>query len=139
MIVVDASILANLVGDDGPDGRLARSLLDGVEPVAVPDLADVETAAVLRKRWIDHTLTERRLSAAVDYLAALPFLRFPARPLLPRILELRTNLTAYDAVYAALAEALSGTLLTADARLANAAGPRCPIRLVGLPRGAGSS
>ena len=69
MIVVDASILANLVGDDGPDGRLARSLLDGVEPVAVPDLADVETAAVLRKRWIDHTLSERRLSAAVDYLA----------------------------------------------------------------------
>ena len=139
MIVVDASVLANLVGDDGPDGRLARSLLDGVEPVTVPDLADVETAAVLRKRWIDRTLTERRLSAAVNYLAALPFLRFPARPLLPRILELRTNLTAYDAVYAALAEALSGTLLTADARLANAAGPRCPIRLVGLPRGAGSS
>ena len=139
MIVVDASILANLVGDDGPDGRLARSLLDGAEPVAVPDLADVETAAVLRKRWVARTLTERRLSAAVEYLAALPFLRFPARPLLPRILELRTNLTAYDAVYAALAEALSGTLLTADARLANAAGPRCPIRLVGLPRGAGSS
>ena len=139
MIVVDASVLANLVGDDGPDGRLARSLLDGVEPVAVPDLADVETAAVLRKRWVARTLTERRLSAAVEYLAALPFLRFPARPLLPRILELRTNLTAYDAVYAALAEALSGTLLTADARLANAAGPRCPIRLVGLPRGAGSS
>ena len=139
MIVVDASVLANLVGDDGPDGRFARSLLDGVEPVAVPDLADVETAAVLRKRWIARTLTERRLSAAVEYLAALPFLRFPARPLLPRILELRINLTAYDAVYAALAEALSGTLLTADARLANAAGPRCPIRLVGLPRGAGSS
>jgi len=139
VIVVDASILANLVGDDGPDGRLARSLLDGAEPVAVPDLADVETAAVLRKRWVARTLTERRLSAAVEYLAALPFLRFPARPLLPRILELRTNLTAYDAVYAALAEALSGTLLTADARLANAAGPRCPIRLVGLPRGAGSS
>ena len=139
MIVVDASVRANPVGDDGPDGRLARRLLDVPSRSPSPDLADVETAAVLRKRWIARTLTERRLSAAVDYLAALPFLRFPARPLLPRILELRTNLTAYDAVYAALAEALSGTLLTADARLANAAGPRCPIRLVGLPRGAGSS
>ena len=80
MIVVDASVLANLVGDDGPDGRLARRLLDGVEPVAVPDLADVETAAVLRKRWIARTLTERRLSAAVEYLAgfAVPAVSGPA-------------------------------------------------------------
>ena len=139
MIVVDASILANLVGDDGPDGRLARSLLDGVEPVAVPDLADVETAAVLRKRWVDHALTERRLSAAVDYLAGFAVPAVSGQALLPRILELRFDLTAYDAVYAALAEALSGTLFTAAARLADASGLRCPIRLAGLPRGAGFS
>ena len=80
MIVVDASVRANPVGDDGPDGRLARSLLDVPSRSPSPDLADVETAAVLRKRWIARTLTERRLSAAVDYLAgfAVPAVSGPA-------------------------------------------------------------
>ena len=80
MIVVDASVLANLVGGDGPDGRLARSLLaaSGRLPFRTWRMSRRRRFAVLRKRWIDRTLTERRLSAAVDYLAALPFLRFPA-------------------------------------------------------------
>ena len=130
MIVVDASVLVNLVADDGPDGAHVRDLVVRAGPVAIPDIADVETMAVLRKRWIAGTITTRRLSAAVDDLTALPFRRYPARPLLHRVHELRSNVTPYDAVYVALAEALEYDLLTADRRLARAPGPRCPIRVV---------
>lgn len=56
--------------------------------------------------------------------------RFAAVGLLPRIWELRDNLTAYDATYVALAEALACELLPADARLARAPGPTCPVTVV---------
>ncbi len=62
--------------------------------------------------------------------ARLGLRRFAAVGLLSRIWELRENLTAYDATYVALAEALACELLTADARLARAAGPTCPITVV---------
>ena len=57
-------------------------------------------------------------------LAALPARRAPHRPLLPRCWELRDNLTIYDAVYVALAEAMNTTLLTGDEKLARAPGPQ---------------
>jgi predicted nucleic acid-binding protein len=55
--------------------------------------------------------------------------RYPHDFLLPRVWELRNNLTAYDAVYVALAEALGASLLTRDRRLAGAAGLRIRIEL----------
>ncbi len=58
-------------------------------------------------------------------------MRYPALPLLPRVYALRNNITPYDAVYVALAEALNCPLVTADARLANAPGIRCEVQLVG--------
>lgn len=126
MIVVDASVVANLVGDDDAAGRVAR---DAVRPsagaIAVPDLVDVETVAVFRRRWLNRDMTEQRFRDAVDDLVALPFRRFPVAPLMPRAFELRDNVTAYDACYIALAEALDATLITADARLAAAPGIRC--------------
>lgn len=130
MIVLDASVLANFVGDDGPDGVQARSAVVDSGEGAIPDLADVETVAVLRKRWIGKTITARRFSAAIEDLSDAPFLRYPARPLLRRAYELRSNVTAYDAMYVALAEVLDCELLTADARLARATGLRCPVRLL---------
>jgi predicted nucleic acid-binding protein len=92
---------------------------------AVPDLADVESVALFRRRWLDRDLTEQRFREAVDDLLALPFARFPGGPLMIRAYELRDNVTAYDASYVALAEALDATLLTADARLAAAPGINC--------------
>lgn len=130
MIVADASVLANVVGDDGPDGAQVRRLLVSDGPAAMPDLADIETMAVLRKRWIGKTITTQRFEMAVGYLAALPFRRYPAHPFLHRIHELRFNVTAYDAVYVALAEALGCELVTADARLGRASGAWCAIRVV---------
>ena len=96
----------------------------------VPDLIDVETAAVLRKSWIAQGITERRFVMAVDILAVLPFRRYPTSLFLRRAYELRSTITAYDAMYVALAESLDCELLTCDARLARASGPRCPVRLL---------
>ena len=74
--------------------------------------------------------SEVRGSQALADLAALPLARAPHAPLMPRIWELRDNLTVYDAAYVALAEALSAPLLTADRKLTQATGTRCEFALV---------
>lgn len=130
MIVVDASVLANALADDGVDGRRARTELRHAGGVSAPDLVDVGTVTVLRKRWLAKTLTAHRFATAVDDLQAIDVQRFPALPFMRRAYELRSHLTPYDAAYVALAEVLGCELLTADARLANAPGPRCAIRVL---------
>lgn len=127
MIVVDASILANALADDGADGAKARNRLTDAAPLAAPDLIDVETVAVLRKRWIADDLTDQRFSDAIEDLEDLDLTRYPMLPLMRRAFELRANVTAYDATYVALAERLHCTLLTADQRLAIAPTITCPV------------
>lgn len=130
MIVIDASVLANVVGDDGPAGRAARARLAAAGDASMPDLADVETVSVLRKRWLAGDLTDRRFRSAVDDLLALPLTRFPTGPLMIRAYELRGNVTVYAAAYIALAEGLACTLVTADSRLAQAPGTNCAIEFL---------
>lgn len=130
MIVVDASVLANVVGDDGADGQRARREVRAAGDLAAPDLVDVETMAVLRKRWIAGSISDGRFAAAVDDLEALEVERYPAVRFLPRVFELRANVTAYDAVYVALAEELGCELWTADRRLAGAPGTACAFRVL---------
>jgi predicted nucleic acid-binding protein len=130
VIVVDASVVANAVADDGADGRVARALIAGTTPLAAPDLVDVETVSVLRRRWLAGHLTPARFAGAVEDLNSLDISRYATGPLMMRAYELRDNITPYDAAYVALAEALDAPLLTADRRLAQAPGPRCEIRLV---------
>ena len=129
MIVVDASVLANVIADDGPQGKRARTEIRAAGDLAAPDLVDVETVAVLRKRWLAGTITQRRFATAVDDLELINIDRYPTLPLMRRAFELRTNLTSYDASYVALAEVLDCELVTGDGRLGNAPGPRCAIRV----------
>jgi len=126
VIVVDASVLANVVGDDGEPGRRARAAVRDHQLLA-PDLVDVEVLAVLRKRWLAGDLDDARFEVAVDDLVQLPAERYPTRPLLRRAHELRANVTPYDAVYVALAEATGVPLLTADRRLSGAPGVRADV------------
>lgn len=129
MIVVDASVLAPALADDGPDGDAARARLRGQSLVA-PELIDLETASVIRRQSRARQIDARRAGLALTDLVELPLRRAPHRPLLWRCWELRQNLPVYDAAYVALAEVLDVLLLTADARLANAPGPRCGIELL---------
>ena len=129
MIVVDASVLAVALADDGQDGDHARARLRG-EQLTAPDLVDLEVASVWRRQMRDGAMDARRAALALADLAALPLRRAAHKALLARCWELRDNLTIYDASYVALAEALEVTLLTGDGRLARSAGPRCPIEVL---------
>lgn len=130
MIVVDASVLANAVGDDGVAGRAARDLLRRSNEIAAPDLVDAETTSVFRRRWLAGAITAERFADAVDDLAAFPVSRFATSTFMRRAFELRANVTTYDSCYVTLAEALECPLWTSDARLARASGPHCAVEVL---------
>ncbi len=130
MIVVDASVVTNAIGDDTADGAAARFALRQDVDVAAPDLVDVETVSVLRKRWLAGDLTARRFRAAITDLGDLAITRHPTMPFMQRAYQLRANVTPYEAAYIGLAELLGCALVTADGRLASAPGPRCEIRII---------
>lgn len=129
MLVVDASVLAVALLDDGPDGDQLRARLRG-EDLAAPSLIDLEVVSVWRGLARGGQLDARRVAFALEDLRALPLQRVDHGALVMRCWELRENLTAYDASYVALAEALQATLLTGDRRIAQAPGPTCPIEVV---------
>jgi predicted nucleic acid-binding protein len=129
VLVVDASVLATALADDGPDGDHARARLRS-ERLAAPELIDLEVASVLRRQMQANAVNARRASLALTDLVAMPLRRASHRSLLARCWELRENLTVYDAAYVALAEVLRTDLLTGDARLARAPGPRCHVELL---------
>ncbi|WP_007024296.1 type II toxin-antitoxin system VapC family toxin [Saccharomonospora iraqiensis] len=125
MKVVDAGVIVELLA-----GKLDPDRL-GDEELAAPHLIDSEVTQVLRGLVRRGSLSEGQGDLALNAFGRLALERFPADPLRPRMWALRHNLSAYDATYVALAEMLRATaLLTTDARLANAPGPRCPIELV---------
>lgn len=129
MIVLDASVLATALLDDGPDGDLARARLRG-EVLAAPELIDLEVVSVLRRMTQSGRLSVDRAEQALADLAAVPVQRAPHLPLLARCWSLRENLSVYDASYVALAEAVGCLLLTADARLSRARGLRCAVEVL---------
>jgi predicted nucleic acid-binding protein len=129
VIVVDASIVATALADDGDDGDRARARLRG-ETLSAPGLLDLEVVSVWRRAARSGRLERRRARQAMADLVELPLARAPHVPLLERIWELGDNLSPYDAAYVALAEALDVALLTADRRLARAPGIACEVEVV---------
>jgi predicted nucleic acid-binding protein len=93
-------------------------------------LLDIEVAQVIRRYAARGEIDGERGGEALGDLADLRLQRYPHVFLLPRVWELRHNITAYDAVYIGLAEALDAPLLTRDHRLAGAAGHRARVELV---------
>ena len=128
MLVADASIIAPVVADKGPDGvRLRRRLRR--QHIAAPDLLGVEVVSVILRQLRMGGLEASQAARAVDDLLELPISLYPTDPLLRRCWDLRDHLTAYDATDIALAEALDCAVLTTDARLSRAPGIRCTIEL----------
>lgn len=122
MIVLDASALVELILAT-PTGRLvAERIADPAIGLHVPHLADIEVAQALRRYAADADIHTNAATTALDDFRALDLQRHAHEPLLERVWELRKNLTAYDAVYVALAEVLDGILLTCDGKLSRAPG-----------------
>jgi predicted nucleic acid-binding protein len=130
VIVTDASVILELLLRTRAADAVAARLLDTAETLHAPHLVDVEVAQVLRRYAARGEISAARGRLALALLARLPVARYAHEPLLTRIWALRANLTAYDAAYVALAEALRATLLTRDERLAAAPGTRATIELI---------
>ncbi len=130
MIVVDASALLEALLRTPAAEAVERRLFDSRQTLHAPHLLDVEVAQVVRRYAAAGEIDHERGRAALADLADFPLRRYPHGVLLPRVWELRNNLTAYDAVYVALAEALDASLLTRDQRLAAAAGHYARVELV---------
>lgn len=125
MIVADASaILEWLIG--GLQGQAVERTLDG-EDIQAPAHLDVEVAQVTRRLAQNAIITPARGRAMLELLAEAPIRRIPLAPLLPRVWALRKNLTAYDAAYVALAEALSAPLVTLDRKIREAPGHQAEV------------
>ena len=123
-LVVDASLVAAALVDSGPAGTWALELLNR-EPLVAPHLMPVEVANILRRAALAGEISHDSAGLAHRDLQDLAVEPFPYSPFAERVWELRTNLTAYDAWYVALAEMLDAELATLDVRLSQAPGPRC--------------
>ncbi|HWH12955.1 MAG TPA: type II toxin-antitoxin system VapC family toxin [Solirubrobacteraceae bacterium] len=124
MIVLDASVLTDFLLGRGPTVAALESELASSDqaPLHAPELIDLETLNALRRLARAGVVTDQRSTEAASDLADARLIRYPHAPLRARVWQLRHNLTAYDAAYLALAEALDDPLLmTADAGLASAA------------------
>ena len=130
MIVVDASALLEVLLNTPDADRVSDRLLVAGDTLHVPHLIDLEVAQVLRRYAASGVLSADRGAQALQDLTDFPLIRYPHDLLLPRIWELRHNLTAYDAAYVALAEALEAPLVTRDAALAAARGHAATIELL---------
>jgi predicted nucleic acid-binding protein len=131
VIVLDASALVELLLGTVPGRAIAARIADPALGLHVPHLADVEVAQTLR-RYVDaRELDTASAVTALDDLRALDLQRHAHESLLDRVWDLRSNLTAYDAVYVALAEALDAVLVTCDRKLARAPGLAGRVEIVG--------
>ena len=123
MLVVDASAVVAALVDNGPEGVWGRSLL--TEELAAPHLLPAEATDTLRRTVLARDLSVDEANLIHAELVRLPLRLYPYHPYAERVWELRHNVTAYDAWYVALAEALDAELATLDRRLARSKGPRC--------------
>ena len=130
MIVVDASTVVDLLLGTAAAPRLAERLLVTGVSLHAPHLLDIEVTQAVRRYALAGEISGRRGVEAMTDLLDLPVHRHPHDILLPRIWELRRSVTAYDAAYVALAEALDAPLLTRDGKLARSHGHRARIELV---------
>ena len=130
MIVIDASVIADALIDDGPAGTAARTALTADQHWAAPAHLGVEVISAIRGKLLGRKIRPARAHDAIEALPGLVIDEIPIGRLVDRIWQLRGNLRAYDAAYVAAAEGLDCPLLTGDGRLATVSGLRCEVRVV---------
>jgi predicted nucleic acid-binding protein len=132
LIVIDASAeVAALLGAEPEAESIRERVARQGETLHVPHLFEIEVLHAMRSLTFRGTVSSERAQLALDRLRNTRLVRYPHTPLAERIWDLRENLTAYDAAYVALAEALDAPLITADARLAQAPGIHATVEVYG--------
>jgi predicted nucleic acid-binding protein len=129
VIVIDASAAIEWLLHSAAGWSIENRIYADRESLYAPQVLDLEVAQTLRRLVRERAVSAERAEDALSDLLALRILRHPHSPLLPRIWQLRHNLSAYDAAYVALAERLDAALLTRDKRLAASSGPMARIEL----------
>jgi predicted nucleic acid-binding protein len=127
VIVIDASAFVDISIREDAQSEWILGRLESEPLVQVPALFDVEVLHSLRRLDAVGAVGEKVIAAALAYLDELRADRHDHALLRPRIWALRHNLSAYDAAYVALAEALDVSLVTTDARLARSSGHQAVI------------
>jgi predicted nucleic acid-binding protein len=127
VIVLDASIVVELLTNGSLAGSLRHDLAGRQESLIAPHLIDIEVASALRKLAAGQRIDSHRCEQFLAGLSALPAQRYAHTPLVGRMWELRHNFTAYDAAYIALAEATNSTLYTCDEKLGKGHSARVKI------------
>jgi predicted nucleic acid-binding protein len=130
VIVLDASAAIEWLLQTSTGQRVEQQIFSQSESLHAPHLLDVEIIQVLRRLVRERVISAVRADQAITDLLDLRINRYPHFVLLPRIWQLRHNLSAYDAAYVALAEELGATLLTSDAGLASASGHTAQIHIL---------
>jgi predicted nucleic acid-binding protein len=129
MIVLDASAAVEWLLQTPAGRRIEQRIYTRQSTLHTVHLLDAEFAQVLRRLVRQGKLSSRRAEEAIEDLSALRIMRYPPVLLLNRIWRLRQNLSAYDAAYVALAEALNAPIITRDQRLAAAPGHSASIEV----------
>jgi predicted nucleic acid-binding protein len=122
VIVLDASAAIDWLLQTAAGKQIETRIYARAESLHAPHLLDLEFTQVLRRLVREDSLSSQRADQAIEDLLNLRLTRYPHFVFLPRIWQLRHNLSAYDATYIALAERLGATLITRDARLAAISG-----------------
>jgi predicted nucleic acid-binding protein len=130
VIVLDASAAIEWLLQSPAGIKIDRRVFSRSESLHAPHLLDIEVTQVLRRYVREKMITTQRGQEALEDLAGLPLDRYPHDFLLPRVWDLRATLTAYDAVYVALAELLDAPLLTCDRKIASVPGHSANIEVI---------
>ena len=130
MIVLDASVVVDLLLNSPMAEAIRSRVFDANETLHAPAVLDLEVAQTLRRFAARREISRERGRSVLGILQRLPVTRYPHELLLRRIWELRENLTAYDAAYIALAEGLNATFITRDSRLASAPNHRATVEVI---------
>lgn len=132
MIVIDASAEVAVLLNVGLEvERIRERIARPGETLHVPHLFEIEVLHALRGLSLRGTISPERSDLALSRLSDTQFTRYLHTTLMGRVWDMRENLTAYDAAYVALAEALNAPLVTTDARLAQVPGIHAEVEVYG--------